>query len=222
MENQESILIVDDDESTCRTLELIFQRTGYETETAATGSVAIEKACSRFYNLALTDIGLPDIRGTDLLIPLKKFQPDMVVIMITGHATCETAVRALNEGASAYITKPLNMDMVLATIRESLDKQRLVLENRRLNGALRQELAERKRVEEHQERLIAQLREALSKIKTLHGLLPICASCKKIRDDEGYWQDLDAYITDHTEAEFSHGLCPHCAKKLYPGIFKDR
>ena len=65
-----------------------------------------------------------------------------------------------------------------------------------------------------------ELREALSKIKTLSGLLPICASCKKIRDDEGYWSQIEAYVSRHTEAEFSHSICPDCAKRLYPDFYE--
>ncbi len=80
---------------------------------------------------------------------------------------------------------------------------------------LRLALAERKRVEEEREQLIIQLQDSLSKVKTLSGFLPICASCKKIRDDKGYWTQIEAYIRDRSEAEFSHGLCPDCSKKLY-------
>jgi PAS domain S-box-containing protein len=83
------------------------------------------------------------------------------------------------------------------------------------------DITERKRVEEERERLILELREALAQVKTLSGLLPICASCKRIRDDEGYWNQIETYIQKHSEAEFSHGICPECAKKLYPGLFKD-
>lgn len=79
-------------------------------------------------------------------------------------------------------------------------------------------LAGRKRVEEDREKLILQLQDALTKIKTLRGLLPICASCKKIRDDKGYWQQIEVYIQDHSEAELSHGICPECMKKLYPDL----
>jgi len=79
---------------------------------------------------------------------------------------------------------------------------------------------ERKRYEEERERLISQLKEALSKIKKLSGLLPICASCKKIRDDKGYWNKIESYISNHSEAEFSHGICPDCMKKLYPEYAK--
>jgi hypothetical protein len=70
------------------------------------------------------------------------------------------------------------------------------------------------------EKLIEELRDALSKVKLLSGFLPICASCKKIRDDKGYWRQIEAYIRDHSEAEFSHGVCPECARKLYPDFFQ--
>jgi PAS domain S-box-containing protein len=83
------------------------------------------------------------------------------------------------------------------------------------------DITERKRAEEERERLIAELREALANIKTLKGLVPICASCKKIRTDEGFWQQVEVYIRDHSEIEFSHGLCPDCLKKLYPEFAQD-
>jgi PAS domain S-box-containing protein len=73
-----------------------------------------------------------------------------------------------------------------------------------------------KRAESERERLIGELQAALDNIKTLHGLIPICANCKKIRDDQGYWQDVAVYVRDHSEADFTHGICPDCAKKLYP------
>lgn len=79
--------------------------------------------------------------------------------------------------------------------------------------------SERIRVEKERENLITELQDALAKIKTLKGLLPICASCKKIRDDDGYWQQVEAYISDHSEAQFTHGICPECQKKLYPGYY---
>jgi PAS domain S-box-containing protein len=81
---------------------------------------------------------------------------------------------------------------------------------------------EKKRAEEERERLILELKNAFSKLKTLSGMLPICSSCKKIRDDKGYWEQIEVYIRDHTEADFSHGICPECAAKLYPGFFKER
>lgn len=138
MKGKESILIVDDDKSTCRTLSLIFGKEGYVVETAGTGREALEKAQGRFYNMILLDIRLPDMEGIKLLAPLKKMHPDMVVVMVTGYASMETAVRALNEGASAYLTKPLNMDEVLATTRGALEKQLLVAEKRQADEMLRE------------------------------------------------------------------------------------
>lgn len=138
LDEKENILIIDDDESTCRSLTLIFNKKGYEVETAGTGRDAIDKAQGRFFNVALVDIKLPDMEGTALLPPLKEMHPEMAVIMITAYASLENAVRALTEGASAYITKPLNMDEVLAAVRGALDKQRLVEEKRRAEEALRE------------------------------------------------------------------------------------
>jgi PAS domain S-box-containing protein len=77
-------------------------------------------------------------------------------------------------------------------------------------------ITDRKQAEEEQKRLILQLRDALSKVRTLHGMLPICSSCKKIRNDEGYWEQVESYIGGHSEAEFTHGICPDCSKTLYP------
>ncbi len=80
------------------------------------------------------------------------------------------------------------------------------------------DITERKRADEERERLIQQLQEALAKVKTLSGLLPICSNCKKVRDDKGYWNQIDEYIRDHSDAEFTHGLCPECLKELYPNF----
>ncbi len=86
---------------------------------------------------------------------------------------------------------------------------------------LARDISRRKQVEMEKEKLILELKEAMSKIKTLSGLLPICSSCKKIRNDKGYWDQLEAYISSHSEAHFSHSICPECAKKLYPELYED-
>jgi PAS domain S-box-containing protein len=80
------------------------------------------------------------------------------------------------------------------------------------------DITERKKAEEEREKLISQLQAALDNIKTLKGLLPICSNCKKIRDDKGYWNQIETYVRDHSDAEFSHSICPDCAEILYPGI----
>jgi diguanylate cyclase (GGDEF)-like protein/PAS domain S-box-containing protein len=166
MDEKERILIVDDNESMCRSLRLVFEKKGYETETVGTGREAIEKAQGGFFNLALLDIRLPDMEGTELIPPLKEIHPDMAVILVTGHASLKTAVQALNNGASGYITKPLDMDEVLSKARDVLEKQRLVMENKRLFQEVQRELAERKRVEEA-------LRESEEKYRSVFEASPV-------------------------------------------------
>ena len=78
------------------------------------------------------------------------------------------------------------------------------------------------RISPEEEKLVAELQIALSEVKVLGGLLPICSSCKKIRDDEGYWNQIESYIQQHSDAEFSHGICPDCASELYPRYGKKR
>ncbi len=148
------------DEGARRTVSLILEKKGFQTYTAGTGREAIEKARRRFFNLALVDIRMPDMQGVELLTPLKEIHPDMPVVIMTAYASLETAVRALNDGAFAYITKPLNMDVVETTVREALEKQRLIMENTRLYEAAQRELAERKRAEEERRRLQQELARA--------------------------------------------------------------
>ncbi len=80
---------------------------------------------------------------------------------------------------------------------------------------LRLQIKKRQRAEEQKDILIIELRQAVDEVKTLQGIIPICASCKKIRDDHGYWQQVETYVSSHSNAAFSHGICPDCVKKLY-------
>jgi PAS domain S-box-containing protein len=87
-------------------------------------------------------------------------------------------------------------------------------------ASLSYDITERKKLEEERTRMIDELHQTMSKVKTLSGLLPICASCKKIRDDKGYWQRLETFVKEHSNAEFSHSICPDCLKKLYPDFIE--
>lgn len=104
--------------------------------------------------------------------------------------------------------------------RSGMERERQALQEEQ--ALLRQQVEEREKTEKENALLIQQLQQALSKVKLLSGFLPICASCKKIRDDKGYWNQVEFYIKEHSEAEFSHGICPECAKKLYPEYFDDK
>jgi two-component system response regulator PilR (NtrC family) len=118
------ILIVDDDESIRKVLSTILEEEGYAVDMAMNGKDAIKKSNERFYNLALIDIRLPDVEGIELLTRMKDTTPKMRKIMITGYPSLQNAVEALNKGANAYIMKPLDMDKILKTIKEQLQKQR--------------------------------------------------------------------------------------------------
>jgi DNA-binding NtrC family response regulator len=127
MEGKVSILIVDDDPSIRKVLAAILEEKGYIVEAVDTGRKAISKSKLRFYNLALIDIRLPDMEGTELLTQMKQNVPKMVKIMITGYPSLQNAVQALNNGADAYIIKPLDMDHALSVIENLLQKQRETL-----------------------------------------------------------------------------------------------
>lgn len=159
MDARERILIIDDNEELCSVLRLIFEEKQYAVDVAATGQEALAKAERRFFHAILLDIKLPDMSGVEVLAHLKKMRPDTAVLMITAYASLESAIEALNEGASAYILKPVNMDEVLVTIQEVLEKQHLVHENRRLFGEAQRELTERKRAEQELYTLNATLEE---------------------------------------------------------------
>jgi len=122
-ESKPRILIVEDDENIRKTMKNILQQKGYETDTAKSGKEAEQKAKTNFYNLALLDIKLPDMEGTQLLAKLHKNKPKMVKIMVTGYPSLENAMEALNQGADAYVTKPVKPAKLLALIKEKLEKQ---------------------------------------------------------------------------------------------------
>jgi C4-dicarboxylate-specific signal transduction histidine kinase len=103
-------------------------------------------------------------------------------------------------------------------LRRELERrvERRTADLRKTNENLTREVVERTRVGQEREKVVVDLKQALAQVKKLSGFLPICAACKKIRDDKGYWKQIEEYITEHSEALFSHSLCPECAKRLYP------
>ncbi len=156
-------------------------------------------------DILIVDFLLPDGRGIELL-NLGGSRTPVPVVLMTSQGSEQLAVEVMKAGALDYVVKSAETlaDMPHIAAR-ALREWRYI--------------QEKNRIEREREKLIVQLQEALAQIKTLKGLLPICAACKKIRDDQGYWEQLEVYITDRTDAEFSHSICPDCAQKLYPGVF---
>ena len=125
-------------------------------------------------------------------------------------------------GMRQDITQRKESEQALRVARDKLEERvkARTAELTKTNEQLRMQIMERERAEAELAKLVVELQEALSKVKTLSGLLPICASCKKIRDDQGYWTQVEVYVRDHSDADFTHSICPECAARLYPGLYE--
>jgi FixJ family two-component response regulator len=195
------------------------------------------------WDIVISDYVMPQFSGLEALQLLKESGQDLPFIVVSGKIGEDIAVDAMKAGAHDYILKGhlarlvpaierelreaemraarRNADEALKRAYEDLEvkvKERTA-ELVAANDALKREISQRRKAEEEKEKLIGELQNALAEVKTLSGLLPICSLCKKIRDDKGYWNQIEVYIRAHSEAEFSHGLCPECAHKLYPEYF---
>jgi len=124
MSESARILVIDDEESIRRTISMTLEHAGYKVDTAENGKQAIEKAEINFYNLAIIDIRLPDMEGTELLSAMKETTPKMVKIILTGYPALQNAMTAINKGVNYYLIKPVNTDELLKVIKEHLDKQK--------------------------------------------------------------------------------------------------
>ncbi len=194
------VLIVEDDSLVSEMIQGLLESMWYIVAgRAMNGLQAIEMTQSTRPDVVLMDIELPDIDGIEAARRIYESCPTPVVVL-TAYDTPELVERASAAGVGAYLLKPPDAHEMDRAIAIAMARFGDLMELRRLN---------------------AELQDTLAKIKTLSGLLPLCSSCKKIRDDDGYWHQVEVYIRDHSEAEFSHGLCPECAKKLYPEIFGD-
>ena len=118
------ILVIDDEESIRKTISLALLREGYLVDTAENGKQAIEKSHDNFYNIALIDVRLPDMEGTELLTRMKETTPRMIKIILTGFPALQNAVSAINKGVDGYLIKPVNTDELLKTMKQHLEKQR--------------------------------------------------------------------------------------------------
>jgi DNA-binding NtrC family response regulator len=128
MSESARILVVDDEESIRRTVSMTLKHAGYSVDMAENGKQAIEKSEVNFYNLALIDIRLPDMEGSELLTALKETTPKMIKIILTGYPALQNAVRAINKGVDGYLIKPVKTDELLTCIKEKLDKQKHEIE----------------------------------------------------------------------------------------------
>ena len=196
------LLIVEDETAHAAAIQRAFQTEEPGTQIAVMGTLREFRQHSADHppDLALLDLNLPDGRAVEILTSPPEAGPFPIMVM-TSYGNEQLAVEAIKAGALDYVVKSAEaFAMMPRTVERALREWKLLTERREAVAA--------------QQRLIAQLEEALSKVKTLSGLLPICSACKKIRDDQGYWSQVEGYIQEHTDARFTHSYCPECARKF--------
>ncbi len=196
-----SVLIAEDDFMVAEAIQKEVEDLGYTVVgKAPDGRRAVEMTKSLQPDAVLMDIKMPDMDGLEATLRIYQTCPTPVVIL-TAYDSPDLVEQAGEVGAGAYLVKMPRAREIERGLTIAVARFDDMMELRRLNAEL-------------QSRNEA-LQAALDKVKQLSGMLPICANCKKIRNDEGYWQDVAVYVRDHSEAEFTHGICPDCAKELY-------
>lgn len=195
------ILIAEDDMTSHRVLKAVLEKWQFDVIPAENGRQAWDILNGDdSIDCAVLDWMMPELDGLEVIGKIRASEKlkGMYIILLTAKGQASDVVAGLDAGANDYITKPFNKEDLKARIRVG---ERVVHLQRELKGR------------------IAELEAAINQIKTLKGLIPMCASCKKIRDDSGYWEEVEEYVMKHSEAEFSHGICPECMNKLYPEYF---
>jgi CheY-like chemotaxis protein len=182
------ILLIEDNPGDARLVKEMLYEEGAKVnlDCAARLEEGLKQLKDKVYDIILLDLNLPDSNGFETFLELHKLNPDIPAIILTGIDDKELGLEAVRKGAQDYLVKgKFDGNLLIRSISYSIERQKLLL----------------------------QLEKTMKELKALKGILPICSFCKKIRDDKGYWNQLEAYISEHSEAEFSHGMCPECAKK---------
>ncbi len=186
------ILIVDDQEVNVLLLERMLLDAGY---VSVTSTMAPNEVCELHrknrYDLILLDLRMPGMDGFQVMEGLKEIEPDGYLPVLVITAQPNHKLRALKAGAKDFVSKPFDLAEVLARVHNMVEVRLLFVE----------------------------LQQALENVKLLSGLLPICMWCKKIRDDQGYWNAIEHYLSQHSEAEFKHAICPDCKRKYSGELF---
>ncbi len=190
------ILLIEDNGADARLIRELLKGTNdgrFELSTEGSLSSGIERLASGTFDAVLLDLSLPDSQGFETFLKVRDQAVGLPVMLLTGLDDEALAVRAVHEGAQDYLMK------------------------REITGSL---LSRAIRYAVERNKLLRELQDALAKVKTLSGMIPICAWCRKVRNDRGFWDRVEAYIESHSNATFTHGICPECAAKLGAGVKK--
>jgi sigma-B regulation protein RsbU (phosphoserine phosphatase) len=190
------ILIAEDEKISRKILEVTLIKASHDVVAVEDGVKALDSVQKEAPDMLITDWMMPDLDGVELCRRVRSLNLSsyVYIIVLTALTQREKIIEGLDAGADDYITKPFERTELLARVRAG---ERVI----QLERSLRQKNKE--------------LSEALAQVKQLKGLLPICMFCKKIRNDENYWQKVEEYLAEHTGADFSHSICPECLEKHY-------
>ncbi len=214
--SKDNILVIDDISKNIQVLGAILQQEGYAVSYAMNGQQALSLVASECFDLILLDVMMPEMDGYEVCQHLKQMSngQKVPIIFLTAKTEQEDIVRGFDVGAIDYITKPFNKPELLARVRTHLALRRS------------QEVIETQNSDlQHKNKMLNQLNQdlagAFNKIKTLEGILPICANCRKIRlkdtdpKRQDSWVSLEVYIDKNTDAKLSHSICPGCMAEHY-------
>ena len=206
MESKVRILIVEDQFLVANDIKDNLENLGYEISAIATsGEKAVKKAGEGKTDLVLMDIVLRGEMDGIEAAEIIRSRFDLPVIFLTAYRDPKIFERAKISEPFGYLIKPFEASELHSNVEIALYKHKIEIE--------------KKEAGEERKKLIHKLKEDLAEVNKLSGLLPICASCKKIRNEEGNWNQIEEYLSDRSEVKFSHGVCPECAKNLYPDIY---
>lgn len=192
------IVVVEDDPAVATVIHLRLESFGYVVcEVVPSGDDAIRSIEVSIPDLVIMDIKIEGTMDGIETAAIIRNRYDVPIIFLTSYADDKLLKRAKVTQPFDYIIKPYEEKQLHVAVEMALYKHRL---------------------DQEKQKLIAELQDALKKVKKLSGLLPICSSCKKIRNDGGYWDQVEEYIRKHSEAEFTHSICPECVQKLYPDL----
>jgi two-component system, response regulator PdtaR len=210
MENALKILLVEDNKTDAVLIQdMIYQAdandsydVNYELIHKELLHDALKYLAENAVDVILLDLSLPDSKGLDTVKKIGESEKNAPIIVLTGLDDEGVAIQALQHSVQDYLNKNRTDSTLLhRSIKYSIERFNNIREK---------------------ENLISELKEALDNIKTLRGLLPICAGCKNIRNDDGYWIQVESYLKSHSGLDFTHSICPDCVKKLYPEFSRNK
>ncbi|MGR3177220.1 MAG: response regulator [Candidatus Anammoxibacter sp.] len=242
MENKDTeILIVEDSPTQVVQLRYSLEKNGYPVAVAEDGKKAIDYLKDNKPSLIITDVVMPEMNGFEFCRHVKNDESlkDIPVVLLTTLSDPTDIFKGLDCGADNFITKPYKEDGLICRIQNifmnlSLRKEKVsevgieiyFRGKRHFINAGRMQILDllfssfETAVQKNEELILAnkKLKNAVDTVQALKGLIPICANCKKIRNDKGFWQQVEVYIAEHTDAQFTHGICPECSVSLYPEL----